>query len=146
MTVIQFATINANGLRANRLSVPKRRKMFTWFKKMNYDFIFLQETHADVNCEKLWLNEWGGEGFFANGTELSRGVAILFKPGLQAKVMNVHRDPTGRFVLLELMIHGSKLSLGSVYGPNSDDPSTFERMCRTLGLLESDYVVLGGRF
>ena len=75
--------------------------MFTWFKRLNLDFVFLQETHADEICDRLWLNEWGGEGF--SQTELrGRGVAILLKPGFRVKVMKIHRDPTGRFVVLEL--------------------------------------------
>ena len=120
--------------------------MFTWFKKMNLDFVLLQETHADETCERMWLNEWGGEGFFANGTDISRGVAILLKPGFRVKVTKVHRDPTGRFILLELTMQGVKLVLGNVYGPNSDEPSIFERMCTTLSVLDCDYIVLGGDF
>ena len=115
MTSLRLATVN--GLRTNRLSVSKRRKIFTWLKKLNLDFVFLQETHADETCERLWLNEWGGEGFFANGTDISRGVAILLKPGFRVKVMKIHRDPTGRFVVLELTMQGAKLVLCNDTGP-----------------------------
>ena len=43
-------------------------------------------------CER---QGWGGEAYFANGDSASRGVAILFKRGLDVNVSMTSIDPAG---------------------------------------------------
>ena len=83
---IKLITLNVRGLRGIDGGVPKRRKIFTWLKKQKEDIILLQETHSDEVSGKIWLKEWGGLGFFAYGDNVSRGVAIFFKSGLNTWV------------------------------------------------------------
>ena len=144
MTSLQVASLNVNGLRSHRTSVPKRRKIFTWIKKLSFDIIFLQETHSDKSCEQFWLNEWGGKGFFAHGTESSRGVAVLFKPNLPVQVSQVHADPDGRYLLMNIDFSGSKMTIGNMYGPNSDDVSTFQNFISALSTYSNELIILGG--
>ena len=47
----------------------KKRKnfYFTWCRKWNADFLFLQETHSTVENGMSWRHEWGAEIISANG-------------------------------------------------------------------------------
>ena len=145
-TRLKVATLNVNGLRSSSSCVSKRRKFFSWFKQLKVDIICLQETHSDECTESIWRNEWGGLGFFASGSERSRGVAILVKPGLPIRVNKEHKDPEGRFIIIEIDYLGVKATLGNVYGPNTDDPAVFEQLCAALGAYSNEITILAGDF
>ena len=68
----------------------KRRKVFTWLKKMKYDIHLLQETRSTSRDANLRLNEWGGEGVFAQ-RERSCGVGVLVKPGSGIVLSEAHQ-------------------------------------------------------
>ena len=104
---IKLFSINVNGLRTFHGAAPKRRKLYTWLKKQKGDIFFLQETHSDTSVEQQWINEWGGEGYFAHGDERSRGVAILFRPGLHVTIKDFKTSPQGRYILLSVEIDGA---------------------------------------
>ena len=99
MNLVKLATLNVNGLRstANR---NKRRQFFSWFKKRKLDIVFIQETHYDDSIENIWLNEWGGRGYFSHGDNRSRGVAILISPKVNISIQTVVKSTSGRFLIL----------------------------------------------
>lgn len=69
MEGISVVSMNVNGL-----NMPnKRRILFDHFRRSKADFIFLQETHATEDTTKLWKREWGGNAYFCNGSQSSRG-------------------------------------------------------------------------
>ena len=144
--LLKFASLNVNGLRSDGTRVPKRRKIFSWLKQLGLDIICLQETHSDENSENIWRNEWGGLGYFASGSERSRGVAILIKPGLPIKVSRAQKDLEGRYIIIEIEYFGVKTTLGNVYGPNTDEPAIFGRFCTTLETYGNELMILAGDF
>ena len=73
------ATLNINGLQNNQ----KRKATFNWLKSLNFDIIYLQETHCHTRKDvKKWSHEWGPgkNSIWSNGSSNSKGVAVLFKP------------------------------------------------------------------
>ena len=52
---IKIASYNVRDLG----SAIKRREIFHFLNKKDYDVVFLQETHSMKNSEQLWSNEWG---------------------------------------------------------------------------------------
>ena len=65
---------------------------------MKYDIICLQETHSQPEDEMFWKTQWGGEASFCSFSSRSRGVAILFKPSLDLKILSSTSDEDGRFL------------------------------------------------
>ena len=143
---LQCVTLNVNGLRSNTGAVPKRRNLFTWLKRLEADIIFLQETHAMQTDENWWSNEWGRKCYFSNGDNLSRGVAILFRIGLQIEVMRQISSSNGRYLILEVSINGCTCALGTVYGPNLDKPEVYQNFFNDVNNVNSELIVIGGDF
>jgi exonuclease III len=74
----------------------------------------------------------------------SRGVGILISKKLNFTVPEKHLDVTGNIIVINLVIDGWALTVGSVYGPNDNDLeffNTLEQFVKTIG---NESVVLGG--
>ena len=89
----KMVSLNVRGINNFR----KRRIIYTWRRKQNADFIFLQETHSKLNSERQWKNEWGGDMIMSHGIPNSCGVAILFKKGVDCTVHSTILDLLGRY-------------------------------------------------
>ena len=83
----KILSLNVRGLNEQK----KRRSVFRWVKKKNVDICLFQETYCTQQVENIWANEWGGKIIFCNGTNHARGVAILIKPGFDAKVVDSYK-------------------------------------------------------
>ena len=114
---IKLHSFNCRGLQ----DYVKRRKIFHYFRSLNCDILFLQETHCSREDEKLWHSQWGEHAFFASFTSNSRGVAILIRNSINLKVKSIFRDPNGRFLILNSTLNELPLTLVNVYAPNNDD-------------------------
>jgi exonuclease III len=112
---IQITTINVNGLK----DVSKRTRLFTALRFKASDIIFVQETHCSNSTEMAkWQSEWGGRAFWSFGAARSRGVAVLLKPNLDAKVKYFHYDTDGRMLVVDIDLSGESYRLINVYAPN----------------------------
>lgn len=142
--VFNIISVNARGLNERK----KRRNLFRWVKKNAFDICFVQETYSTGVIEHIWRNEWGGNIIFSHGSSHSRGVMILIKPGFDAKIIDVHTDNIGRFVLADVCIQDANFKLVNVYAPNyEDDQINFYRHLRrqiSLNIQQNDRVLLGG--
>ena len=76
----------------------------------------MQETHSKQETERQWKNEWGGEIIMSHGSPNSRGVAILFKKGVDCIIHSKILDPVGRYVILKAEMY----LLINIYAPNKD--------------------------
>jgi len=87
---------------------------------------FLQETHLEhVKLRRSWI----GKVFYSSFNSHSRGVAILIHKNLPFTLDEVIKDDEGQFVFISGFLYGERILIGSVYGPNTFEPSFF------LGLL-----------
>ena len=139
LTLISY---NARGLR----QAKKRRMLFSFLHRNKTDVILLQETHSCSEDEKFWQNEWGGKIVFAHGSKISCGVCVLFSPQLDFTISKVHTHQYGRFIVIDLQILDSILTLVCIYGPNRDDPSFFSTLNDTLNVFHCERIVWAGDF
>ena len=113
---VKLLSVNVRGLS----NFKKRRAIFTWCRKQNADFIFLQETHLTIEHEM----SWGAEIISAPGTSDARGVAVLFKRGVDCKIHSKLLDPEGRYIILKAEIQEKPVVLINVYAPNKNTELT----------------------
>ena len=64
--------------------------------------------------EFFWSNEWGGKILFANGSNDSRGVMILFKPSLCFTVLKTECDNIGRFIIADIKVENQVFTIINV--------------------------------
>jgi exonuclease III len=92
-----FITINVRGLR----NPKKRKSTFTWLKRYNCHFAFLQEVYCNDNDISNWEKEWGGTLYANHGTHHSRGVLIGIKNNVDTKHERVYSDNQGRLLCVK---------------------------------------------
>ena len=74
MATLKFSSINVNGFRHKY-----KQGIFGRLKELNFDIVFWQETHITNFIEsKKFSKLWEGKAVWSFGSNLSRGVDILF--------------------------------------------------------------------
>ena len=51
---LKLVSLNVKGIS----NFQKRKTIYTWCRRKNADFSFLQETHSKTEIETQWKNEW----------------------------------------------------------------------------------------
>ena len=143
---INLHSFNCRGLQ----DYTKRRKIFHYMRSLQSDIIFLQETHCDVNDEKLWRSQWGEYAYFASFTSNSRGLAILIRNSVSMKIKSVIKDPNGRFLILDVLLNCDhiplSITLANVYAPNNDDPEFLNEVISEVDVIDNPFLIIGGDF
>ena len=140
MAQLLIKSQNVRGLVDDR----KRREVFYKLNKSKFNVFFLQETHSDSQCEQQWREDFMGDILFSHGTRTSRGTCILFKRSLGKEIHSVKTDDQGRFVIADVTFSNTRLTLASVYGPNSDDSDFFLDLIENIEGIENDNRIIGG--
>ena len=114
LVMTTFITINTDGL----WSDDRQHNAFSFFRKNRLDIILLQETHWMSELETQLKSEWNGDAFFSNGTNTSRGVAVLISLRLDYNMIRVVTDNDGRVLNIILDLEECILN---IYAPNTDN-------------------------
>ena len=137
---LKITTFNCRGLQDKF----KRKKIFRFLHQRKDDIILLQETHSIDENLKMWKTEWGGQLLMNSGTSNSRGVAVLFRPGLNAQTSHIFSDPDGRYLTLNVAIDDLAFKLINIYAPNQDSPDFFLDLFFKIGDNDCTNLVVGG--
>ena len=121
----------------------KRNQVFLWLKNHPGSIFLLQETHSTVDSEKKWADEWGDKIFFSHGSSNSKGVCILFN-NADFETIKHFNDNDGRILILDIILHGQKVTLANVYGFNYDNPNFFQNVEQNLQDFECESIIIGG--
>lgn len=143
---LKVLSLNVRGINEER----KRKSLFRWVKRNHVDVLFFQETYCTEKVEQVWKNQWGGNIISSYGTNHSKGVTVLFKPGLDVDILNTKRDDNGRMLLLDVRIQGTVFKLVNIYSPNSQHNQTqfFNRLKQIMAeyIDDHDNILIGGDF
>lgn len=140
-----FTTLNVRGLR----NPKKRKSMFTWLKRHNTHFAFLQEVYCNNNDIADWEREWGGTFYANHGTNHSRGILIGIKNNVDVKCEKVYGDNQGRLLGVKIVINSKLYYLWNVYAPNdvNERKIFLSDMITVIQENSSDgHVIIGGDF
>ncbi len=140
---LKLASYNCNGIG----NANKRRQIFQYVKLKKIDICILQESHSTKNMEKIWKSEWGGKILFSHGVSNSRGVCILFKPGLTFKTHDIKRDNDGRLLCIDLEIGDARFTLAGLYAPaDKDEPNFFTDCFKIIEQFDNNSKIIAGDF
>lgn len=112
---LSILSLNCNGLRKKE----KRKEVFRYLYRMNYDIYCLQETHF-MGIEETVEEDWDGTWFFDSLTNKSGGVAILFRKAVA--LVDVKTVDKGRCLMIEFFTGKKRCLLCCIYGYNEDKP------------------------
>ena len=143
MFSLKIGTYNVRGLGDS----AKRRKIFHYLHKREYDLVFVQESHSTKNAEKFWRSQWGGRIIFSHGSSASKGVLILIKKKVQLKEIKQMKDKCGRWIIWQAQYNDKILNFVNIYAPNEDNPQFFVELFNELAKVDSKEngnYILGG--
>ena len=124
-----ICSLNVRGLGQK----TKRKQMFNFLEKNQFNICFLQETHSKAEVETLWTRESEQHIFFSGRSSTSGGVCILLEKSLQFKLIYHKEIIPGKIQALKLNLDDHDIVLINIYGPNNDDVSFFETLYDFLG-------------
>ncbi len=149
---LRIALINVNSFNVSTLGCKNAK---TYLKiegitRKKADVIFLCDVRANKkfkDVEKLMgLTRNGSYKMYMNSTKETRGVAIAIKRNLSQDVKGIVLDRDAEnYILLDIVLKGRRMVLGSVYGPNENNPGFYERLRMDLVRLGQD-IIIGGDF
>ena len=116
---LNVCTLNVNGLN----DFVKRKKVFKWLQNNRIDVALLQETHCKENQANYFSCSWSGSVIHGcSDSNHSRGVAIMFRRGLDLEIIDCHKSENGRLLLANSKIAGELITFVCVYAPNQEKP------------------------
>ena len=59
-------------------------------------------------------------------------MAFLFNKMFDYKAHKCNSDPNFNYIILDLSIENNRLTLVSIYGPNSDDPGFYKNVVKKI--------------
>ena len=121
---IKIGSMNVRGL-SNSV---KRMDLFSWLKSKQFSIFCLQDIHVGPKYEAAFLQDWGQEVILSSFSSESRGVAVLFMPGLDFKIQDITRDEVGNLLIVDLDLCGTQILLVVLYGPNKDQPQFYSNL------------------
>ena len=97
--MVRIASVNVNGLN----NKTERQNTFRWLDKERFDIILIQETHwIHAETENSWNKDWSGDSFWNYGTNLSKGMSVLFNKSHTFNINSVTDFVDGRATSIKL--------------------------------------------
>lgn len=113
--MLTIYSLNANGLR----QFDKMKQVFTTCDINKWDILCLQETFWDDTFMTDVCKLWDGKVYYNNyDLQNRKGVAILLKKDINAKVVNVSYGDKGRLLKITIEQFDKLINVFSIYAPN----------------------------
>ena len=142
MTKLRIVSSNVRGLGTQH----KRRDVMHFLRNMECDIILLQDTHITKEKISVFNSLWKGKSYHSCYTNNSRGSSILINKKLQHDIISEFVSDKGNYVFLQCKIGTDVYVIGSVYGPNRDEPQFYAHLGDILDKTERDHIIVGGDF
>ena len=116
------------------------------------DIIALSETkfhdHSKLPAMTNFLasHPAGPFKFIMNSTKTARGCAIIFRSKLNMQIHRSILDPEENFLLLDVTINDSQLTIGAVYAPSDNQIGLFESLRTNIETIGNQHFWIAGDF
>ena len=142
MGSVKILSVNCQGLG----NTEKRKDVFNLLRSKSYNIYCLQDTHFTCDAEKDIRSMWGFECYFSSYSSNSRGVSIMFNNNFEFKVLKEKRDIHGNYLALDIELDKMKVTLLSLYGPNTDSPAFFDDIMNIIDDFGNESYIICGDF
>ena len=142
MTDIKILTYNCQGLGNSQ----KRIDVINILKSKNCDIYCIQDVHCTKATENFIRAQWGYECIFSSKSSNSRGVGILFNKNVDYKIHDYISDNEGNYIIADITVNNNRLTLITLYGPNTASPSFFESLINKSHQFNNNTTILCGDY
>ena len=144
MRSLKIGSLNINGGRDRH----KRALISEVFTQKRVDVLFLQETHINPADEIDWGLWWEGSWALSHGTNLSAGVAVLFRENANVTVLSSTEVVKGRLLIVRAEIESSVFCFVNIYAPNqgTERVGFFTLLKNEIRNYHQDQFIIGGDF
>ena len=142
MAKLNIISSNVRGLGTQH----KRTDVMHYLENLKCDIVLLQDTHLTTKKIPSFNALWKGKSYHSCFTNNSRGSSILLNSNLQHELLGEFVSNEGNYILLHCQIGADSYLIGSIYGPNRDEPKFYEDIGDILGSVDCDHIVIGGDF
>lgn len=139
MDQLHFLSVNNRGLK----NTTKPQRVISQVVKSRADMVLLQETHVKDRLHHLLHHHKFPNFYSAAGLSKSRGVSILVARHVPIVVQDVLYNPKGRYVIVKGTIEDKKITIASIYAPNTGQMEFLEKVLDTLSGFKEGILVLG---
>ncbi len=146
---INFVCQNVCSLNISKPSKKTHSKLVA-VTKCGTEIILLSDTRLNSDKQIAGVNniakklQFLGYSIHHNSHKNSRGVAILLSNKFNYTIQDSFWDEACNILLLKIECAAISLTVGSIYGPNTDDIDFFNQLNDAIKRFNSDYVVIGG--
>lgn len=121
----------------------KRYAIYAYAKRQQAQIICLQETHLSQEelCKRQ--KKWRGTFCATTYSAFARGALVWIRPGIPFHETGRKVDIEGRYALLEGLLDGKPILIGSIYAPNIDQAPFWGVLTSTLERFSSSPWILG---
>ncbi len=146
---INFACQNVCSLNIYKPSKKTHAKLAA-VTRCGAEIILLSDTRLNSDKQIAGVNnivkklQFLGYSLHHNSSKNSRGVAILLSSKFSFTIQEMFRDDACNILLLKIECGSISLTVGSIYGPNTDDIVFFNQLNDVIKRFNSDYAVIGG--
>lgn len=141
-TSVSIITLNTRGLHRPR----KCYATYSYIKRQQAQIAFLQETHLTAPEQHKLQVKWRGTLCAMSYSPYARGALIWLRPGTPFQETRRVVDKDGRYALLEGLLDGQSVLLGSVYAPNVEQDGYWDTLTGILAQFASVPWILGGDY
>ena len=141
---LEVLSVNCRGMQDRN----KNADVIEYLKKIKSNIYCLQDTHWTDKDYNYLKTIWGDEIYLSGTKTNARGVAILIRNNFEFKIINVHKDVNGNYLLLDILISNEfNLKIITIYAPNQDNPGFFENLENLINQTQqADYIIIAGDF
>jgi exonuclease III len=112
------------------------------------DVILLSDVRAKDRGDELVrlfrLTQNGCYNLILHSTKESRGVGVAIKRSIAHEIKKIVTDGNDEnLILVDMVIKGKRIVIGSVYGPNGNNPGFFHELRGKLEQINEEYIIGG---
>ena len=122
------------------------KRILTYLKQKKTDLAFIQETHLNDDESVKLKRDWVGQVYFNTYSSWKRGVIILDRKNIDIRVLKHYSHQEGRWVILDAVLEGQKITFVNVYAPNASQPEFFHEICNIVRTIGNVNIIIGGDF